>query len=183
MSTATLFTIYGIAVALTAGAVRVSAQATPASPLTGATGNVSQTDPAQQRYMQHVRDGLGLTNDADWSAIQPLVQNVFSAQRDLAPGGGTSRVPAVSGGVNGTNGVSAAPRLRRAYFGPASPEAQALQKALDANASADEVKTALTAYQAVQKAKRAKLVDAQDNLRKALTVQQEAKATLLKVLD
>jgi len=183
MSTRKLFTICGIAVALAAGAVRVSAQTNAANGLAGVVGSGGQADPAQQRYMQRVHDGLGFTNDSDWSAIQPLVQNVFEAQRDLAPGGGVSRVPAVSRVASGTNGVSGARILRRAYFGPTSPEAQALQKALDENASADDVKTALTAYQAAQKAKRVKLVEAQENLRKALTIQQEAQATLLKVLD
>jgi hypothetical protein len=183
MNTRKLFTICGIAVALAAGAVGVSAQTNVANGLTGVVGSGGQADPAQQRFMQRVHDGLGFTNDADWSAIQPLVQNVFEAQRDLAPGGGVSRVPAVSRGASGTNGVSGARILRRAYFGPTSPEAQALQKTLDENASADDVKTALTAYQAAQKVKRANLAQAQENLRKALTIQQEARATLLKVLD
>jgi len=60
MSTRKLFTICGIAVALAAGAVRVSAQTNAANGLAGVVGSGGQADPAQQRYMQRVHDGLGL---------------------------------------------------------------------------------------------------------------------------
>src|SRR5579859_4427357 len=42
-------------------------------------------DPAQfqQRMMDGVRDQLGFTNDTDWSAVQPLVQKVMDARRDV----------------------------------------------------------------------------------------------------
>jgi hypothetical protein len=172
-----LLTICGISAALFLSAGSVSAQTNNAN---AGGGN---SDPAQQRFMQRVHDGLGFISETEWNAIQPLVLNVFEAQRDLSPNGGISRVPVVSHSASGTNGVSTVRSLRRVFFGPTTPEAQALQKALDENASADEVQAALTAYEAAQKAKRAKLAEAQENLRKALTVQQEARATLLKVLD
>jgi hypothetical protein len=161
----------------------VSAQNDSATAAVGAGATGGQADPAQQRFMQRAHDGLGFTNEADWSAIEPLVQNVFAAQRDLASSGAISRAPAVNRVGGGTNGVGAARSVRRVIFGPAGAEAQALQKALDENASADEVKAALASFEAAQKAKRAKLEAAQETLRKALSVQQEARAALLKVLD
>ena len=42
--------------------------------------------------MGRVHDGLGFTNETDWNAVQPLVQKVFDAQRDVMRSGGMSRV-------------------------------------------------------------------------------------------
>ena len=46
-----------------------------------------------------------------------------------------------------------------------------------------QIDAALTTYKAAQEAKRAKVVAAQENLRKALNKKQEAQATLLRLLD
>ena len=72
---------------------------------------------------------------------------------------------------------------RGGMFGQPSPEAEALQKAIDDNAPKAQIKTALAKYQASQKAKRDKLVQAQENLRKYLNTKQEAQATLLGLLE
>ncbi len=64
-----------------------------------------------------------------------------------------------------------------------NPDRDALQQALDDNAPAAQIKALLAKYQASQKAKQAKLIAAQANLRKVLTVQQEAQATLMGLLD
>ena len=60
---------------------------------------------------------------------------------------------------------------------------EALQKAIDDNAPKAQIKTALAKYQASQKAKRDKLAQAQENLRKYLNTKQEAQATLLGLLE
>lgn len=62
--------------------------------------------------------------------------------------------------------------------GTPSPEAEALQKALDAKASSAELKTALARYADSRKTKQAALEQAQAELRKVLTVRQEAIASL-----
>ena len=51
-------------------------------------------DPAQiqQRMMDSIQDQLGFTNDTDWSAVQPLVQKVMDARRDVGVGGGMGRM-------------------------------------------------------------------------------------------
>jgi hypothetical protein len=54
---------------------------------------------------------------------------------------------------------------------------------LDDNAPAAQVKALLEKYQAAQKAKQAKLAAAQADLRKVLSVPQEAQATLMGLLD
>jgi len=137
-------------------------------------------DPAQfqQRMMERVRDELNFTNDTEWNAVQPLVQKVMDARRDVGFGGG----PRMFGGRN-RNGDQGNNNRRAGMFGQASPEADALQKAIDDNAPTAQIKAALAKYEASQKAKRAKLVDAQENLRKVLTPRQEAQATLLGLLE
>ncbi|HEU5396061.1 MAG TPA: hypothetical protein VFV81_02770 [Verrucomicrobiae bacterium] len=138
-------------------------------------------DPAQfqQRMMDNVRDRLGFTNDTDWSAVQPLVQKVMDARREVGPGmrmfGGRNR--------GGNNGDNANNNRRGGMFGSPSPEAEALQNAIDNNAPSSQIKDLLAKYQASQKTKQATLKKAQDNLRQVLSVKQEAEATLLGLLD
>ena len=67
---------------------------------------------------------------------------------------------------------------RGGMFGTPSPEADALQKAIDSKASKAEMKAALEKYQASRKANQAALEQAQADLRKVLTTRQEAIATL-----
>lgn len=131
--------------------------------------------------MERVQDELGLTNDTDWSAVQPLVQKVMDAQRD-ARGGGMGRM---FGGRNrgGQGGQGGQGGGRGGFFGQPSPEADALQKAIDDDAPAGQIKDLLAKYKVSQKAKQAKLVAAQSDLRAVLTVKQEASATLMGLLD
>jgi gentisate 1,2-dioxygenase len=63
-------------------------------------------------------------------------------------------------------------------FGQPSPEAESLQKAIDAKAPKAELKAAVVKYQESRKAKQAELEQAQDALRKVLTARQEAIATV-----
>ena len=68
-------------------------------------------------------------------------------------------------------------------FGAQSnPEAEALQKAIDANAPTAELKAAVAKFVEARKQKQARLEEAQDNLRKLLTVRQEAVAFSLGLL-
>jgi len=178
-----LLTICGVAAALMLGAGTVSAQNDNGGGGGGGGGfrNRGNFDPAQmqQRMMDNVREQLGFTNDTDWNAVQPLIQKVTDARRDVGFGAGMGRMFRNRGG--GGNG---GPGGGRGGFGPPpSPEAEALQNAIDANAPAAQIKEALAKYEASQKAKQAKLVQAQEDLRKVLTVKQEAQATLLGLLQ
>jgi hypothetical protein len=136
-------------------------------------------DPAQmqQRIMDNVRDQLNFTNDTDWAAVQPLVQKVLDARRDVGGQGmrglfGRNRGQGGGGGGNGgTRGGG--------MFGQPSPEQEALQNALDADAPAAQVKDLLAKYKASQLAKQAKLEASEDALKSVLTSKQEAQAYLL----
>lgn len=188
-----LLIICGAAIALA-----LSADSTFAQPNTGGGGNNGggnggnggggggrrfggggQFNPQQfqQRMMDRYRQDLNFTNDADWAAVQPLVQKVMDARMAAGSGrfGGFRR--AGGGGNGGGNGGGGN------NFGPANPERDALQKAVDDNAPAGQIKDLLAKYEAAQKSRQAKLTAAQNDLRAVLTPTQEAAATLSGLLD
>jgi Spy/CpxP family protein refolding chaperone len=183
MKVGTILGVCGIAAAICLGAGTALAQDNSNSNSTagggqGRRGGGGNFDPAQfqQRMMDNVRDRLAFTNDTDWAAVQPLVQKVFDARRDVGfPGMGMMR----RGGGGGDNAQGG----RRGFFGAPSPEAEALQKAIDDNAPAAQVKAMLEKYRAARKDKEAKLAQAQEDLRKVLTARQEAQAALLGLLN
>ena len=78
-----------------------------------------------------------------------------------------------NGGGNGGRG---------GFNAPPSPEAEDLQKALDAKASPDELKAKLAKFREARKVKEAALTKAQEDLRKVLTVRQEATAVSMGLL-
>jgi hypothetical protein len=180
-----LLTICGIAAALFLSAGNVSAQNDNGGG--GGRRGGGNFDPAQmqQRFMERVHDDLGYTNDTEWNAVKPLVQKVFDAQRDARAGGMSRMFRGNRGGGNNANAEAGGGNGggRGGFFGQPSQEAEALQKAIDDNAPTAQVKAALAKYQASQKAKQAKLVQAQESLRKVLNTKQEAQATLLGLLE
>ncbi len=125
--------------------------------------------------MDGYKEQLEITDDTEWKAIQPLIQKVTDTQRaafaDMARGrfGGRNR--------GGGNSQDQGGRRGGGMFGTPSPEAEALQKAIDGKASKSELKTALENYQASRKAKQVELEKAQADLRKVLSMRQEAIAT------
>jgi opacity protein-like surface antigen len=183
MKVKNLLTICGMAAALVLSAGSASAQNDNGGP--GGPGGRGNFDPAQmqQRMMDNIKEQLGFTNDTDWNAIQPMIQKVMDARRDVGFGGGMGRL--FGRGNRGGNNANANNNggRRGGFGGTPSPEAEALQKAIDDNAPAAQVKAALAKYKTSQKAKQDKLVQAQENLRKVLTVKQEAQATLLGLLE
>jgi len=147
----------------------------------GGGGGRRNFDPAQmqQRMMDNVRDQLGFTNDTDWSAVQPLVQKVLDARRDI---GGNNIMRLFRGNRGGQGGQGNRQRGGGMFGATPSPEEEALQKGIDDNVPAGQIKELLTRYQAAQKIKQANLTSAQDALRAVLTTKQEAQATLLGLL-
>jgi hypothetical protein len=148
----------------------------------GGGGGRGNFDPAtmMQRIMDNVKDQLGFTNDTDWEAVQPLVQKVLDTRREVGGGNMMRLFRPNRGGQGGQGGGN---RRGGGMFGANNPDADALQKALDDNAPAGQVKELLTKYQASQKARQTALKDAEDALRQVLNSRQEAQATLLGLLD
>ena len=143
-------------------------------------------DPEQmrQRMMERYREQLEIKGDDEWKAIEPRVTKVMEARRDVGFGGGFGfRGPGGPrrGGDEGGGGRDGG--RRREFGGQPSPEAEALQKAIEAKASNEEIKTKLAKFREARKAKEANLEKAQDDLRKVLTVRQEASAVMMGLLQ
>lgn len=135
-------------------------------------------DPAQfrQRMMDNLKEQLEVTDDAEWKAMEPLVQAVMEARMASMSGMGRG----MFGGARrrGNDGGGDQPQRRGPFGQQPSAEAEALQRAIDSKAPKAEVKAALEKYIAYRKAKQADLERAQEQLRKVLTSRQEAIATL-----
>ena len=134
-------------------------------------------DPAQRQQfmMDQTKQTLEITDEAEWKAIEPLITKVMEARRDQIAANfrGFGR-----GGRGGGDNDRGDRGPRGGFFGEPSPEAEALQKAIDAKASNNEIKAALVKYEAARKAKLAALEKAQAELRKFLTPRQEAIAAM-----
>ena len=156
----------------------------------GDRGGRGNFDPSrfQEMIMNGIRDRLGIKDDTEWKAIEPLVTKVNDARREATVGGmrsmmggfGGGRGPG-GGGPGGGDNNSGGDRNRGrggfgGFMGEPSPEEEALSKAIEAKAPKAELKTKMAAYRKVKEANEAKLKDAQDNLKKVLTVEQEAAA-------
>jgi hypothetical protein len=136
-------------------------------------GNFDPTQ-FQQMMMNQTRETLEITNDTEWTAIQPLIQKVRDAQRDVASVGGMG-MRGFGGGGGGRGGPGG--------FGmQSSDEQQALQKAVDDNAAAPQIKDAMAKLRAARKVKQAQLEAAQAALELVLTTRQEAQAVLMGLL-
>ena len=145
----------------------------------------------RENQLKGARDLMGVKADDDWNKLVPLVEKVMDAQRDIPRaggfgfgrgGGGGGR----GGGGGGGGGGADANNNRgggggRGGFGR-NPEREALQKAIDDKASADEIKEKLAKYREVRKTKEAALEKAQADLQKALNPKQEAGAVLAGLL-
>lgn len=185
MNRSTLLSLLtGAAMALTANLNTLFAQNDGGNP-GGAGGQGGgrrgNFDPAQmrQRMMERFREQLGVKDDAEWGVIEGRINKVNDLRFSTMGGRGFGgRGPGGQGGQGGPGGQ----RGPGGFGGQANPEAEALQKALDGGASADDIKAKLTAYRASQKEKEAQLEKAQNDLRQLLSVKQEAAAVLMGLL-
>jgi len=133
------------------------------------------SDPAQaqQRLLERYRQDLEITYDAEWKALESLVQKVVEARAAL--GGnrtGFARGNRSNGGSNPSDETQ-----RRGSTTPNSA-AEQLQKLIDAKAPASEIKPTLGKYLEYRKSRQAELDSAQAALRAVLTSRQEAIAAL-----
>jgi hypothetical protein len=130
-------------------------------------------DMIQQRINDSFREQMGVTNDAEWSIIEQRISAVTKARlATMADGGGMMG----RGGMRGGGGF-------QALFGQPSPEAQALQEAIDSHVPAVQIQSLLAKFVAARQKKEATLAKAQDDLRSVLTLRQEAIAVLGGLLD
>lgn len=144
-------------------------------------------DPQQfrQQMMERIREQFDIKDDAAWKIIEERVTKVQEAQREARGGFGRGMMgmggprPNRDGGNDQQGGQD-----RRARFGgEPNPDQEALQKAVEDKASNDEIKAKLAKFRESRKARQAKLAAAQEELRKVLTVRQEAAAVLVGLLE
>ena len=130
----------------------------------GDRGERRRFDPAQMmdRMMERHKESLGVT-DEEWKVIEPRLKNVLDARMETRMGG--------FGRWRGDSQES-------------DSEAEALRKALESEeSSSDDIKAKLTAFRDAQKKKEEALQKAREELRKVLTIKQEARLVLDGVLD
>ena len=171
-----MLAVAGVAVALCVSAGNMAAQG---------RGNF---DPAQfrQRMLDDLKDRLEVTSDAEWKIISERIEKVMDAQRDARMGGGFGRggggrrggPPDNAGDNNGGN----RPNRPNPFAAADNPDRDALQKAVDGKASSDELKGKMAKLRDSLKDKEAILSKAQDELKKVLSVRQEAIAFLAGLL-
>ena len=161
----------------------------------GFGGGRGGMDPAEMQKMilDNVREQLEVKDDAEWKVISDQVQKVIEARMQVGLGGGMGmarmfRRPNNNGNGgqdnngNGQGGGRRNAGMATMFGGQPDAEAEALQKAIDSNASSTELKAAVAKFVEVRKAKQAKLEQAQGDLRKLLSVRQEAIAFSLGLL-
>lgn len=159
----------------------------------------------QERVQEMYKEELQLSDD-EMKAIWPLIDDVTEKQRQArggmmrgmfgmgrrgmgGPGMGGPGGPGGQGGPGGPGGQGG-PGGPGGMGGPGGfqpepfPEADALSAVLEKDdASADDIKTALTTYRNAIKKRTDELKAAQDKLRQVLTIRQEAVLVLRGVLD
>jgi hypothetical protein len=157
----------------------------------GGRGNFNPEE-MRQRMMDNYRETLGVKGDDEWKVVESRITKVMEARRDVGVGGmgfGMRGMMGRRGGQGGDNANANAStdqnqrRQRNFMGGQQSAAAQALQQAVESNASSDTIKAKLTAYRDEVKDKQTKLEQARADLKKVLSVKQEAHAVLAGLLD
>jgi len=142
---------------------------------------------AQQRMQQFMldmtRDRLSITNDDEWKVIEGRLSKVMQLRMEILMStfssfGGMRMGGNRSGGDSPDGGQRRFPN-----FGQPDPQADALQKSLDSNASVSEIQAKLAQLREARKQKQANLARAQDDLRKVLSVRQEATLVMMGYLE
>jgi hypothetical protein len=142
-------------------------------------------DPAQfaQQRLDRMREAFDVKDDAEWKLISERITKVTDAQRAIPRGGGGFGRTQGGGGTD-PNGDAGAKRQRgggRTTSTP-MPEQDALQKALEAKAPADEIKAKLERLRDARKAAEATYEKAQADLKEVLSTRQEAVAVMFGLL-
>ena len=165
-----------IALALLLGSAAF-AQEGPAGNRGGQRGGErgQRMDPEQmrQRMAERMREQLQISEE-DWQVLQPRIDAVTNAQRDLRVGGGAF------GAGGGRRGGGEAQQPQSAV----ARASQQLREALsNENATEQEINQSLEAYRAARKAAEEALETARNQLRELLTPRQEAQLVIMNVLE
>jgi hypothetical protein len=156
----------------------------PAGGQGGPGGPGGRFDPAQmrQRMMERMKEQLG-ADDAAWKVLEPRLAKVMELSRQAEGRGGMF---GMMGGMRGTRGGNdqggdrQRPQRDPATMTPVEKAAEQLQTTLEnQSAPPDEIKKNLTAYREAREKARQELAAAQAELKKILTVRQEAQLVMM----
>ena len=142
-------------------------------------------DPAemQKRMMDRMRESFDVKDDGEWKLISERIEKVSEARRSTAGMGGMGAMMRRPGGDQPPAGDNNNGGGRRGGFGGTpNPDQEALQKAIEAKAPAEEIKAKLAKLRESRKEGEAKLEAAQAELKKVLSVRQEAVAVMFGLL-
>jgi len=177
----------GVAVLMCLNAAQLQAQARQGGQGGGAQGQGrGNFDPDQmrQRMLEGFREQLEVKSDDEWQIIEQRIGKVWEARRDVgAAGAGGMRMMARRPQGGGDNQPQGDQANRRRFGGEPSAEEQALQKAIDSNASTADLKAAIAKYRESRKQKEATLENAQQELKEVLNVKQEAIALSMGLIN
>jgi hypothetical protein len=162
----------------------------------GGRNNRVNRDPAQELAdrLSRYRERLEVTSDEDWKALQPKIQKVLQAQQELRATearrnrGGFRNQGQRNGNSNTTDVSNRSNRRNQTQSETPDaatethPDVAAVKSALDNQAPSAEMQKKLSKLQETRKQKKAELTQAQSELRQALTVRQQALATLSNLL-
>ena len=172
-------------VALAAMPIIRHAQEAPKPPTPGSSNNSGgdrgrfNPEEFRKRMAEQMKTSLKV-NDDEWSVLQPLIEKVMDKQRDASSrsfGSSGGRPP---GGSSTTGGGSDSSRPDRA----GTAERDALRTALQNDgASLEEIKAKLNALREIRKKSTAELAAARDELKKVVTVRQEAALVSMGILE
>ena len=134
-------------------------------------------DPAEMRARMEARmkEQLGVSDD-EWKVLQPKVEKVMTAQRDMGAGGfgggGGRRGGGAGGGANGGGGAGGADNQPHSAVAKARADLRTTLE--NQNASAQDINAKLTALRDARAKAKANLEAAQKELKEVLTARQEA---------
>ncbi len=130
-----------------------------------------------KRMSDALKTALKVT-DEEWTVLKPLVEKVQTAQREAGSGRGFGGRGGPGRGGDNAGGTQPADTR------PGAAESAALRTALESDStSADDLKAKLAAVRAVRKKGAADLAVAREELKKVVTVRQEAVLVSMGILD
>jgi hypothetical protein len=144
-------------------------------------GNRGNFEEFRQRMNERLKTSLKVSDD-EWAVLQPLIEKVQTKQMAGRFGGfgGGGRGP---GGDRGGGGGGGGGGDRGGDRG-GSPESQALRTALENESTQpEELKSKLAAVRDARKRSAAELAAAREDLRKVVTVRQEAVLVSMGILE
>ncbi len=152
----------------------------------GQRGPGGQFDPAQmrQRMMDNMKQQLG-ADDAAWKVLEPRLAKVMDLNRQTqASGRGMFGMMGPRGNRGGNDaggqGNRRGPQQDPATMTPVEKASEQLRTTLDnQSASPDEIKKNLTALREAREKAKQELATAQAELKKILTVRQEAQLVMM----